>query len=136
LKTSVLDSIQAGAADDARLRRMRDGRWRLEGDLTLAAVAELAGQMPTPGAGGLVELDLSTVGRASSAGVALLLEWQAVLQAGDARLVLRGVPPALRRLAALANVDGLLGLDREARPIATTDDDAGGREPPDPAPLR
>jgi phospholipid transport system transporter-binding protein len=86
------------------------GRWRLDGDLALPQVARLAAGPPPAGDTGSVELDLAGVGRTSSAAVALLLHWQAGLRACGSRLVLVNVPQTLHRLAALSNVDGLLGL--------------------------
>ncbi|WP_295882624.1 STAS domain-containing protein [uncultured Thiohalocapsa sp.] len=101
-------------ADDtspaARLTRVDAGRWRLDGALTLAAVAELAAALPAAGEGGRAELDLAGVSQPSSAGVALLLDWRARLQADGATLVLHNVPRPMLSLAALGNVQALLGL--------------------------
>lgn len=99
----------------AQLTSLGDGQWHLAGDLTLAAVSELAAEQPTPGDDAQAVLDLGGVRQPSSAGVALLLEWQAALQAADAKLVLQNVPRAMERLAALANVDVLLGLGEPPR---------------------
>jgi phospholipid transport system transporter-binding protein len=111
---AALRSMAAPAAvgdrGDARLTQAGRGRWRLDGDLTLAAVAALAAQTITADAAGQATLDLGGVGRASSAGVALLLEWKAALRSADAELVLQNAPAALRRLAELAHVDELLWL--------------------------
>jgi phospholipid transport system transporter-binding protein len=110
--------VQADFA--ARLTQAAPGRWRLEGDLTLTAVAALAAQAPQPGADGRAELDLAGITRASSAGVALLLEWQAALQTcGASGLRLVNVPHAMRRLAELANVDELLELSAAAESETT-----------------
>lgn len=111
----------------AQLTAAGKGRWHLAGDLTLAAVGELAAAQPTPGDDAQAVLDLGGLRQPSSAGVALLLEWQAALQAADAKLVLQNVPPAMERLAALANVDTLLGLGELHRPQedSSTPDSAG-----------
>ncbi|WP_058555783.1 lipid asymmetry maintenance protein MlaB [Thiohalocapsa sp. ML1] len=111
---SVAAPATVGDRGDARLTQTGPGCWRLDGDLTLAAVAALAAQMPTADAAGQVTLDLAGVGRASSAGVALLLQWQAMLRPAGKVLLLHNAPAALGRLAELANVDGLLGLDAQA----------------------
>jgi phospholipid transport system transporter-binding protein len=111
---SVAAPATVGDRGDARLTQTATGRWRLDGDLTLAAVAALAAQVPTADAAGQVTLDLAGVGRASSAGVALLLQWHSRLRPAGAALLLHNAPAALCRLAELANVDGLLGLDAEA----------------------
>jgi ABC-type transporter Mla MlaB component len=98
----------------ARLSELGAGHWRLDGDLRLPQVARLAAG-PPPGApagapAGDVVLDLSGVRRTSSAAVALLLHWQAGLCTGGSRLLLLNTPRSLQRLAALSNVDALLGL--------------------------
>jgi ABC-type transporter Mla MlaB component len=109
-------------ADDtsqaARLTRVDAGRWRLDGALTLAAVAELAAALPAADARGRAQLDLAGVSQPSSAGVALLLDWQARLQADGATLVLHNVPQPVLSLAALGNVHALLGLGDPPRPTA------------------
>ncbi|WP_295542502.1 STAS domain-containing protein [uncultured Thiohalocapsa sp.] len=105
-------------AHAAQLMALGDGRWRLAGDLTLSAVSALATKRLEPGEQQQVMLDLAGVGKPSSAGVALLLEWQAQLRADGATLVLHNVPLAMQRLAALANVDALLGLGEQPDPAA------------------
>lgn len=100
----------------AQLTSLGDGQWQLTGDLTLTAVGELAAEQPTPGDDARAVLDLGGVRQPSSAGVALLLEWQAALRAADANLVLQNVPPAIERLATLSNVGALLGLGELNRP--------------------
>jgi phospholipid transport system transporter-binding protein len=109
-------SDAAGGGRSAQLTELAPGRWRLDGDLSLAAVAAVAAQVPTADDAGRVALDLVGVERAGSAGVALLLEWRAALQQAEAELVLHNVPLAMRRLAELANVDALLGLEAAAAP--------------------
>jgi ABC-type transporter Mla MlaB component len=99
--------IPAAAAE---LSERGPGRWRLDGDLALPQVARLAADPPPAADTNGVELDLAGVGRTSSAAVALLLHWQAGLRACGSRLVLINPPRSLYRLAALSNVDGLLGL--------------------------
>ncbi len=112
-------SNPAGEEAPASVTRIGDGRWRLEGDLGLAQVSALA-LKPLPAAeAGRMVLDLGGVGRTSSAAVALLLEWQARLCSRGADLAIVNAPASLCRLAALSNVDGLLGL---ADAAATTCD--------------
>jgi phospholipid transport system transporter-binding protein len=94
----------------ASLTSVAQGCWRLQGVLNLTSVAALASSMPHPDETGRAELDLAGVERSSSAGVALLLEWQAGLQAKDASLHLYNVPESMLRLATLANVHSLLNL--------------------------
>lgn len=108
------DESETGATAPAaaRLSRLGPGQWRLEGPLTLDQVAVLA-RRAAPGAeASAITLDLGGVCRSSSAAVALLLEWQATLRACGSELRLIAAPADLCRLAALSNVDGLLGLER------------------------
>ena len=123
-------SGSAGEEAPASVTRIGDGRWRLEGDLGLAQVSALA-LKPLPAAeAGRVVLDLGGVGRTSSAAVALLLEWQAGLCSCGADLALVNAPASLCRLAALSNVDGLLGLADAAAAAATSDDTPGAMPGP------
>jgi len=59
--------------------------------------------------GGDLSFDLGSVRHVDSAAVALLLEWQREAAAAKGRIALANVPPALKSLAALYGVDGLLG---------------------------
>ncbi|MGD2021023.1 MAG: STAS domain-containing protein [Thiohalocapsa sp.] len=117
---------QAGPAAAAQLTHAGADRWRLDGDLTLAVVATLAATPPTAGTGARVHLDLAGIHRPSSAGVALLLEWQAQLREQGLTLVLHNTPAAMRRLAMLANVQALLGLGDSTQPTATASRAADG----------
>lgn len=55
-------------------------------------------------------VDLSAVTASDSAGLALLLEWQAVSRASGESLVLTGAPDILIQLAKLCEATELLGL--------------------------
>jgi ABC-type transporter Mla MlaB component len=101
----------ATAPAKARLRQLGPGQWCLEGPLTLDQVAVLARQAAPGAEAPAVTLDLGGVCRSSSAAVALFLEWQATLRARGSELRLVAAPADLCRLAALSNVDGLLGLE-------------------------
>lgn len=56
-------------------------------------------------------VDLSGVAAADSAGLALMIEWQAVARARGTPLALGGVPAGLRAIADISDVEGLLGMD-------------------------
>lgn len=111
-------AAKAGAQPAASLTQVSAGHWRIDGDMGLAQVAELARRAPPTAYAGELRLDLAGVRRTSSAAVALLLEWQAGLRACSAGLTLVDPPESLRRLAALSNVDGLLGLADAAAPTS------------------
>ena len=55
-----------------------------------------------------LEVDLSRVERADSAGLALMLEWMAQVAERDARVVYTGVPEAILSIARLCQVESLL----------------------------
>ena len=96
----------------ASLQRLRDGRWRLTGTLDFESVVDLRPRLRealTRDAD--VELDLSGVTRANSAGLALLLQWQEDARRSGANLAVRNAPAALADLAGLSNLRELLSLD-------------------------
>lgn len=121
----------------AALTDIAPGRFRLEGNIDLAAVAALVretsrllpmrpnGRRPwtAPVANhqvATVELDLGGIGQGSSAAVALLLEWTDQVQRNGGRLVFRNWPAPLVRIADFSNVDGLLGIHAEPPPPSSS----------------
>jgi len=93
---------------NARLSVASDGVRRLEGVLDFAAAAALYRRTGELLGGDEVTLDLSGLESASSAGVALLLEWQRQAHRRSVRLTLAGVPASVRRVAHLSGVEDLL----------------------------
>lgn len=116
----------------ATLVELAPGHFRLDGDLDLAAVGALAretARLLPPGARPrgrgrraqmvaaaprVVQLDLAGVGQASSAAVALLLEWTDQIEQAGCRLVCSHWPDDLVRIADFSNVDWLLGIHAAA----------------------
>lgn len=94
----------------ARIEPAGDGH-RVSGELVFATVPglwhESAGLLA--GAGPL-ELDLSGVSRADSAGLALLVAWTREAHRRGRALRLTGMPEQMRGLARLSGLDGLLPL--------------------------
>lgn len=85
-----------------------NGSHSLSGSLsfdTVAVLYEKAGNSPVDGT-----VDLSGVTSVDSAGLALLLEWQASAQDRNSKLKFVNAPSDLRRLAALSEAVGLLGI--------------------------
>ena len=95
---------------EARLVEAGPGRWRIEGELDFATVERLWPRMRELLAAGDLDLDLSAVRAANSAGLALLLEAKEAAQRAGHRLRLEQVPGSLRSMAALSNATGLLGI--------------------------
>ena len=99
--------------EDLQQSRMEidvDGRVRLHGPLTFDTCARLYHQMSEHRARTLTRIDLSGVTSVDSAGLALLLEWQAGNRDNHRRIEMRGVPRNLLRLARLNGAIKLLDL--------------------------
>jgi len=86
---------------------------RLEGPLTLATVAARYREFAPLWAGAHppTAVDLERTDRIDSAGLALLLEWQARARRRGASLSLHNPPAGLLRLASLCGAGEALGLD-------------------------
>jgi phospholipid transport system transporter-binding protein len=89
-----------------------DGAARLTGELTFETVARLHREMEQSLAGtGPIELvDLSGVPMADSAGLALMLEWQARQRKRGRELTIINAPDNLMHLAKLSEAVDLLNL--------------------------
>lgn len=89
-----------------------DGRASLAGPLTIESVAAVFRRMERRGAEEtpLRKVDLAGVTSADSAGLALLLEWQARARAAGGKLSVENVPNGLLRLARLCEAVDLLDL--------------------------
>jgi phospholipid transport system transporter-binding protein len=70
--------------------------------------------------GGRLVVDLSGVGRADSAGVALLVEWLRAARARGVELSFRGMPAQMRAIATATRLDTLLPVE-EGEGGATTE---------------
>ena len=85
---------------------------RVEGDLTFATVTALlnaSSPLFASGAGG-GEVDLSGVGRADSAGLALLIEWSRLARAAGYELRFQAVPAQMQAIAAASGLTDILLL--------------------------
>lgn len=89
-----------------------DGSVSLSGPLTFGSVTglfrDLERNLAEPGK--VRTIDLSAVSGADSAGLALLLEWQARQRRRGSELVMRGAPDSLLHLAELCESVELLKL--------------------------
>ena len=90
------------------------GRWCLAGALDFTTVPGLVAETerrfrdPALSALDYLEVDLSAVEFANSAGLALLLEWMEMAESRGIRLVYRHLPDSLYRIAAFSNLQDLL----------------------------
>lgn len=92
-----------------RLESVGEGRYAVSGALTLqtAAAALVQGERLFAGAP-RVDVDLSGVEAADSAGLAVLLEWVRVARQQRRRLVFHDLPATLAAIAAISEVEDLL----------------------------
>ena len=98
-------------AAGCRLERETNGVARLSGELTFESVPALfRDQAPHFGGGGVSTLDLSGLDAVDSAGLALLLEWQARRGEGKKRLAIVNAPKSLLSLARLCEADEVLDI--------------------------
>ncbi|MBB1075884.1 STAS domain-containing protein [Rhodoferax sp. 4810] len=102
----------------AELIQRDAGQFQLCGDLTLASVGLLARDTKRLfTAASNLTIDLSGIQQVHSAGLALLLDWQQQASRTGCQLKYVNWPVALVRIAALSNLDTLLGLHLETAPI-------------------
>lgn len=102
--------------------RVSEGTLRLEGPLTLETAGGHYREL-TPlwtGRNPPAVVDLSGAGRIDSAGLALLLEWQALAQRRGLSVEFHSASIALVRLARLCGAAELLGIEAPAEGTART----------------
>jgi phospholipid transport system transporter-binding protein len=92
------------------IRRGEDGCARLAGELTFESVPGLYVHAQNELPENIVTVDLSGVTAADSAGLALLLEWQASRKNSSAALTFTNAPSSLMSLASLSEATGLLNI--------------------------
>lgn len=96
--------MDAGVLED-----LGGGRFALSGDLVFATVAPLLAAGDAAFAQlAAADVDLARVGRVDSAGLALLLEWSVSRRATGRAISYRHAPEAIRTLARIGEVEGLL----------------------------
>lgn len=95
---------------EPRLLQQGDG-FKLEGELSFATVPALVGAKELRANDKELELDLSGVNRADSAGLALLVHWQREAKARGGTIRFHNTPAQMLAIAKLSGVDELLSLD-------------------------
>jgi phospholipid transport system transporter-binding protein len=105
----------------ATLTSLGNGRYTVTGDLDFTGVGPLVadGERLFPGPKAL-RIDLSGVGQANSAGLALLLEWLDQARRRGQTLRFFNLPEPLARIAAITNLTGLLPCEDETHPERMT----------------
>lgn len=91
----------------AKLQSESNQHAHLNGDLNSATVTALArqGSELIRNSGGQWSVDMSAVGKASSAGVALLLEWMRVADACSVALSIEHLPDHMRPILTVSDLD-------------------------------
>lgn len=88
-----------------------EGRLLVSGELSMATVPALLAQDHWQITGNELHVDLQNVGRADSAGVALLVEWQRMARRQQCTISFHNIPSQLLSIARLCGVDELLALN-------------------------
>ena len=96
----------------------KTGVINVSGPLTFASVAARYQEAKSLLSDEITIVDLGAVSSTDSAGLALLLEWQAAARQRGARLKFINAPVDLMRLAVLSESTGLLGLTSRPEPLA------------------
>jgi len=89
-----------------------DGLIHLRGELTFESTPAIYEELEQKfqSSGEVISVDLAEIDRTDSAGLALLLEWQAMANQQHRRLNVRNAPDNLIQLAKLCEADKLLEL--------------------------
>jgi phospholipid transport system transporter-binding protein len=92
--------------------RFDGGKLQVSGELTFATVSGLLGQSRSlfANAGEGIEVELSGVERADSAGLALLVAWMRLAASQGNRITFHHLPEQMRAIAAASDLDSLLPL--------------------------
>lgn len=98
----------------ASLEPAGDGRFLVRGPVVFATAGELlAASEKLFNGNGALQIDLSAVSDADSAGLALLIEWLRMGRGGARPVSFTGIPDKLEAIARLSGVDGMLAGNGE-----------------------
>ena len=91
------------------LKKVGEQRFALEGAMSFATAARiLTASEAAFGSFRSIEVDLSRVDDADSAGLALLLEWKARAQQHAGEIRFQGIPKSLLAIAETTDVSGMI----------------------------
>lgn len=91
------------------LKDLGDGRFELSGEMSFQTANEILKSSARIFEGyDSLELDMTNVGKADSAGLALLIEWRARSRQRAAKIQYIGVPASLLAIATTCEVDDLI----------------------------
>ncbi len=110
MNDSRLDPL-VNSKPSASIELIEDGRLRVSGELSFKTVPALvANNKDFLSNGNSIDIDLSDVSRADSAGVALLIEWQRQAQKQNKSICFINIPSQMLAIVHLSGVDDLLSL--------------------------
>ncbi len=104
-----------------QIERLDDGSYRLHGDLDFTTVPQIWREsLEIFRAGATLSIDLAAVGRADSAGLALLIGWvkRAAEQGGQP--LFKNIPAQLLAIARVSGVETMLPLPNQVTNEVTT----------------
>lgn len=94
----------------AKLVQQGSGRYAVQGDMSFATASELLAQSRALFVGqDAIDIDLSGVSHADSAGLALLIEWLRGAKLNNQKIKYLSMPMQLKALAEISEIDGLFG---------------------------
>ena len=94
---------------EARLEDAGNGTWKLMGDLGYATVSGLLQDTPPDfSTGNDIQLDLSGVTRADSAGLALLIEWLKASRGAGRSMTFLHIPAQMQSIARVSGLADIL----------------------------
>ena len=108
--------------NDSSIHTGDDGTVHLGGEMNFMSTPGMYRELESrfTGSGSILNIDLAGINHSDSSGLALLLEWQAMVNRLDQQLYITNAPENLLRLAKLCEADKLMDISgREYR-----DDDA------------
>lgn len=90
--------------------RLEEGKMQVNGELTFATVTALLGQSRAlfQGAGEHIEVELSGVQRADSAGLAMLIEWMRLAASQGSSITFFHLPEQMKAIAEASDLDSIL----------------------------
>lgn len=94
----------------AKLVQQSPGRLVVQGDMSFATASDLLNQSRELFVGqDAIDIDLSGVSHADSAGLALLIEWLRGAKLKNQKIKYLSMPMQLKALAEISEIDGLFG---------------------------
>ncbi len=104
--------------NDSSIQTGDDGTVHLGGEMNFMSTPGIYRELESrfTGSGSILNIDLSGINHSDSSGLALLLEWQAMVNRLDQQLHITNAPENLLRLAKLCEADKLMDISGREYP--------------------